>query len=153
MSTLTEHMKAIVANNSVGFVATVDEDGTPNLSPKGTCLALDAETIVFGEIRSPRTLGNLQARPSMEINFIDFFSRKAVRAKGRAQFLPRGSAEFEALIGHFARWGELVERINGIVRLHVERARLVISPAYDLGATEAELRESWRKHFLNVSAG
>ena len=46
---LTEQMKAIIANNRLGFVATVDADGTPNLSPKGTCVVLDDEHIVFGE--------------------------------------------------------------------------------------------------------
>jgi len=147
---LTEQMKAIIANNRLGFVATVDADGTPNLSPKGTCLVLDDEHILFGEIRSPNTLRNLQARPSMEINFADFFSRKAVRVKGTAQLLPRGSTEFETLVELFSRWGELIERINGIVKLHVKRAHLLVSPAYDLGATEAELREIWREHFLNV---
>ncbi len=147
---LTEQMKAIIANNRLGFVATVDEDGTPNLSPKGTCVVLDDEHIGFGEIRSPSTLRNLQARPSMEINFADVLSRKAVRVKGQAEFLPRGSAEFTAVIEQFAQWGELADRINGVVKLRVERARLVVSPAYDRGATEDELRETWRKHYLNV---
>lgn len=150
MRKLTDEMKEIIARNTLGFVATVDEDGTPNLSPKGTCVVLDEEHIVFGEIRSPNTLKNLQARPSMEINFADFFSRKAVRIKGPAQFLPRGSTEFDRLVEHFSRWGDLVERINGIVELNIQRARLVVSPAYDLGATEEELRDNWRKHFLNV---
>jgi len=149
MRTLTDEMKAIITNNRLGFVATVDDDGTPNLSPKGTCVVLDDEHIAFGEIRSPNTLKNLQARPSMEINFADFFSRKAVRVKGTAQFLPRGGAEFDALLEHFSTWGDLVERVNGIVKLNVERARLVLSPAYDLGATEEELRETWRSHFLS----
>ena len=150
MDSLTDQMQAIIENNTLGFVATVDEDGTPNLSPKGTCIVLDAKTIGFGEIRSPNTLKNLQARPAMEINFTDFFSRKAVRVKGAAEFVPRASAEFEQLVASFSRWGDLVERINGIVRLHIERTRLVVSPAYDLGASEEELRDNWRKHFFEL---
>ena len=147
---LTAQMKAIIANNRLGFVATVDADGTPNLSPKGTCVVLDDQHIAFGEIRSPNTLRNLQARPAMEINFADFLSRKAVRVKGTAQFVPRGSAEFDDLIEQFSRWDDLAERINGIVTLRIQRALLVVSPAYDLGAGEEALRESWRRHFLNV---
>lgn len=147
---LTEQMKAIIDDNRLGFVATVDADGTPNLSPKGTCVVLDDEHILFGEIRSPNTLRNLQARPAMEINFADVLSRKAVRVKGNARFLPRGSDEFSAVLGHFDQWGDLVERINGVVELRIERAVLIVSPAYDLGATEDELRASWRKHYLSV---
>ncbi len=53
MAKLTEGMKRVVSEQKLGFVATVGEDGLPNLSPKGTFLVLDDEHIVFAEIRSP----------------------------------------------------------------------------------------------------
>ena len=34
---LTEDMKRVVREQRLGFVATVGPDGTPSLSPKGTC--------------------------------------------------------------------------------------------------------------------
>lgn len=149
-SKLTDYMKALVAYNTVGFVATVDEDGTPNLSPKGTCVVLDDRHIAFGEIRSPNTIRNLKLRPSMEINFIDLFSRKGFRAKGQATFIERGTSEFEELIGNFSQWGELTEKINGVVKLKVERTQVLISPAYDIGAQEEELRTKWTTYFSNT---
>jgi hypothetical protein len=33
---LTAHMKRVVEEQALGFVATLRPDGTPNLSPKGT---------------------------------------------------------------------------------------------------------------------
>ena len=141
-------MRDFIAHNSLGLVATVCADGTPNLSPKGTCLVLDDEHIIFGEIRSPNTRDNLAERAAMEINFVDLFARKAVRVKGVARYLERGTAEFEVLIGYFSKWEELAEKINGVVRLRIDRALLVTSPIYDLGADEAQLREQWRAHFL-----
>jgi hypothetical protein len=150
MGKLTEDMKRIVSEQKLGFVATVSEDGTPNLSPKGTFLVLDDEHILFGEIRSPKTVRNLADRPTMEVNFVDPFARKGFRAKGQAALLARGTAEFDELFPRFAQWGELTERINGIVKLRVEHAAPVISPAYDMGATETELRKTWQAHFAGL---
>ena len=36
MAILTEDMKRLVREQGLGFYATVCEDGSPNLSPKGT---------------------------------------------------------------------------------------------------------------------
>ncbi len=152
MGKLTEDMKRVVSEQKLGFVATVSEDGTPNLSPKGTFLVLDDEHIMFGEIRSPNTVRNLVDRPTMEVNFVDPFARKGFRAKGRATYLARGTSEFDELFPRFAQWGELTERIKGIVTLRVERAVSLTSPAYDMGATEAELRETWQTHFAGLRA-
>lgn len=150
MGKLTEYMKQVVEEQKLGFVATVCEDGTPNLSPKGTCLVLDDDHIIFGEIRSPNTLENLNARPWMEINFIDQFARKGFRAKGIAIFIERSTAEFEELFPRFTQWGELSNKINGIVKLKIEQALPLSSPAYDIGATEEELRSHWKEYFLSI---
>ena len=147
MGKLTDDMKRIVTEQKLGFVATVDADGTPNLSPKGTFLVLDDDHIMFGEIRSPNTVRNIGERSAMEINFVDPFARKGFRAKGKAEFVARGTAEFEELFPRFSQWGDLTERMNGIVKLRVERAAPVVSPAYDMGADEGLLRRTWMEHF------
>jgi len=152
MGKLTEGMKRVVSEQKLGFVATVSEDGTPNLSPKGTFIVLDDDHILFGEIRSPNTVKNLVDRPTMEISFVDPFARKGFRAKGRATFVPRGAPEFDELLPRFAQWGELTDKFNGIVKLRVERAAPVISPAYDMGAKEADLREAWMAHFAGLQS-
>ena len=152
MGKLNAYMKKLVAEQKLGFVATVCEDGSPNLSPKGTCLVLDDDHIIFGEIRSPNTRRNLEHRPAMEINFVDQLSRKGFRAKGTATYIARGSAEFDALFGGFAQWGELSNKINGIVKLKVERALPLSTPAYDLGATEDGLRAHWKNYFSGLDA-
>ena len=42
-------------------IATVDANGTPNVTPKGSLLAIDAETIAFAETRdSSKTKANLE---------------------------------------------------------------------------------------------
>ena len=51
-------------------------------------------------------------------------------------------------IARFDRWGSLAGRIRHIVFIAVEQASLVITPAYDEGVTEAELRQQWAATLL-----
>ena len=144
---LTDYMKRIIKEQKIGYVATVCADGTPNLSPKGTFVILDDQTILFSEIRSPITLENVLERPAMEINFLDLFSRKGVRLKGKALFIARDSDEFGKLIPLFVEWLNLQDRMNGIFKLQIEQARHLTSPSYDIGLKEEDLRHHWKQYF------
>ena len=149
MAILTEDMKRVVAEQKLGFLATVSADGTPNLSPKGTMQVLDDDHIVFADIRSPGTMTNLAANPAMEINFVDPFSRTGYRFKGTARVVPRAAHEFATLAARYAG-SKLADRYRAMVVLHVTKAAPLVSPAYDIGATEPELRKQYRAYFESI---
>lgn len=153
MSKLTADMRRIVDEQKLGFVATVNADGTPNLSPKATFVVLDDEHLAFGDLRSPNTVRNLADRAGIEVNFVDPFVRKGFRARGQAVYHGADTPEFRDLVASFAAWGPLTESLRGIVKIHIERAAMVTSPAYDRGADEADLKAQWIAHFdaLNKS--
>ncbi|MBI3114022.1 MAG: pyridoxamine 5'-phosphate oxidase family protein [Rhodospirillales bacterium] len=148
MPILTDAMKALVRDHTLGFVATVNADGTPNLSPKGTMAVIDDDRIGFGEIRSPGTRTNIATRPAVELNFVDVFARKGWRFRGKAVFHAKNTAEYKRLLPTFAKWEDLHNRFNGIVAVTVERALSIVSPAYDRGISEAELKASFKAHFM-----
>lgn len=50
---LDDDMRRVVREQSLGFVATVCADGTPNLSPKGTSIVWDDEHLAFLHLHSP----------------------------------------------------------------------------------------------------
>jgi predicted pyridoxine 5'-phosphate oxidase superfamily flavin-nucleotide-binding protein len=147
---LTKDMKRVIAEQQLGFVATVNVDGTPNLSPKATTRAIDDEHIAFADIRSPATMANIAARPAMEINFVDPFARKGYRFKGTARIVPRGTPEFETILRDHYAGAPVPERYRAFVVLHVTKAAPLISPAYDSGSTEPELRRSFRTYFDSI---
>ena len=151
MGKLTEEMQRTVIEQKLGFVATVNADGTPNVSPKATFVVLDADHLAFGDLRSPNTIRNILERPGMEITFVDPFVRKGFRAKGDAQYFARGTPEFDEPFRAFAAWGPLADAFRGIVKLQVSRAVAVTSPAYDRGADEETLRAQWTAHFAKLN--
>lgn len=150
---LTDDMKRIVREQRLGFVATVNGDGTPNLSPKGTFIVVDDHTLAFSDIRSPATLRNLASRPAIEVNFVDPFVRKGYRFCGTASVVRRGEAAFDRLHPLFAAYGDLAALMKALVSISVTSARPLVTPAYDVGQTELALRRSWTRHFRELQPG
>lgn len=151
MGILTEEMRRVVTEQRLGYVATVSPDGTPNLSPKGTLAVWDADTLIFADIRSPRTIANLRANPTVEINVVDPFLRKGYRFKGTATVVTEGEI-LRAGLEFYQRRG-VTNPIRGVVLIHVERALPLTSPAYDQGASEDEVRSRWRHYWESLDRG
>jgi hypothetical protein len=145
---LTSDMQRIIEEQRLGFVATAAPDGTPNVSPKGTFIVLDNETIAFGEIRSPGTIRNLRANSRIEVNFVDPFVRKGYRFAGTAVVVERGDDAFEALLVRFR--SALAPRMRAIVTITVTKALPLTSPVYDDGKTEPEIRGVWTARFREL---
>ena len=148
MAVLTADMKRMVERQRLGFVATVCPDGTPNVSPKGTLAVWDDDHLIFADIRSPRTVRNLDVNPAIEINVVDQTSRKGYRFKGNAQVLREGP-RFDDAAAFFRRRGTQ-SPIRTVVLVAVQRALPVISPAYDTGATEDEIRARWQRYWSSL---
>ena len=142
MNKLTMPMKRLIENYNAGSVGTINDDGTPAVSPKATFVVVDEGCIAFGNIRSPGTVANVRLRPDVEVNFIDVLTRRAVRVKGRAAIVEKDSEEGRRLLPAFEEhWAPYLPHMQCFVSISVTHAELVLSPAYDIGHTADELRK------------
>ena len=148
MTEISDSLKKFLDEQKLGYVATVSPDGTPNLSPKGTIIAWDKTTIAFADIRSPNTLKNLASNPNVEINVVDPLLRKGFRIKGTASIIKDGQ-NYDAILNHYRERG-VKSPIGAIVLVAVTEISEVTSPLYDLGFTEEEMKEKWKKHLLGI---
>src|SRR5262245_2514416 len=146
-------MQRFVLDQRLGFVATVRADGSPNVSPKGTTIVWDEHHLMFADIASPQTVENLRADPRVEINVVDPIVRKGYRVRGTAEVHQAGS-EYERGLQLLREAGSTIarDRIQSIVVVAVHEVGRLISPAYDGGATEAEIRTRWLAHFAALHA-
>ena len=137
---LTDEMQALIRAFSAGSVATINADGTPSVSPKATFVILDDETLAFGHLRSPGTLANLHANPAVEVCFTDVLARKAVRVTGTASIVDKTEAPQHLWDAFNEAWQDYVPYMPEFVVIEVSAAELILSPAYDFGFTETQLR-------------
>src|SRR5947209_17484475 len=142
---LTADMQRVLNEQRLGFVASGCEHSTPNLSPKRTTTVWDHEHIVFADICSPGTIANIRHHPIVEINVVDPVIRKGYRFKGTATIHQQGPI-FEQGLALYRQRGTM-SPIHSIVLVQVERAMPLISPAYDQGKTEEEIRASWLQYW------
>jgi len=148
MGILTTDMQRVVREQRLGFVATTCPDGTPNLSPKGTVTVWDDDHLVFADIHSPGTVANLRINPVLEINVVDPIVRKGYRFKGTAIVMKEGP-QFEQMLAFYWERGT-ASPIRSIVLMKVEYAAPLISPAYDMGLTENEVRSRWEHYWESI---
>jgi len=149
MATLTEDMKRLVREQRLGFYATVCEDGSPNLSPKGTTHVLDDDHLFFADIRSPQTVANIRRGSLVEVNVVDPLVRKGYRFKGAGEIYERGTSRYAECVQRLREAGStLTDRIRAIVVIHVREVGALVSPVYDDGSlTEADVIRTFRARF------
>jgi hypothetical protein len=141
----TPDMRNVIESAKLAFVATVSDDGSPNLSPKGSVRVYDDDHLVFMNMASPATVANLKHDPRLEINVIDFVSRRGYRFKGTAEIREAGDPVFE----WSRKWvldthDQPIYPTHEAVLVRVERALPVNSPAYTFGhANEDDLKRAW----------
>ena len=131
MDVITDEIKKFVDFQKLGYVATISNDNTPNLSPKGTIMVLDEFHIAFANIQSPNTVENLKHNSSIEVNVVDPFSRRGYRFKGTAEVISSGG-KFDKVISHYKTSG-VKSSIKSVILVKIEKLSEVFSPLYDLG--------------------
>ena len=145
---ITQEIKNFLNLQKLGYVATSTSDGKPNISPKGTIIGWDSQTLAFADIRSPDTMKNLKENPHVEINVIDPLLRKGFLFEGQARIIDDGTL-YDEILNHYRENG-IQSPINSIVLVDVSRISDVTSPLYDMGISEDEIKSKWKKHFTNL---
>ena len=142
---ITDNVAEFLDRHRLGYVATTSPDGSPNISPKGTITRLDGHTLIFADIRSPDTIRNIKTNPSVEINVIDPILRKGYLFKGTARVINDNTTHRQAL--EIYRENGVKSAIKKIVAVNITSMSTVTSPLYDLGISEGEMRDIWKKRF------
>ena len=149
MIEITPDIEAIIKQALLSFVATVNEDGTPNLSPKAS-LTVRTGVLYFADIASPRTIVNLKRNPAIEINVVDVFQRRGYRFTGRALILERSDSEY-LMIADWVRATNGPEYpVDHVVKIETTSISPLLSPAHvfaDPPRSQDEIRNTYYQKY------
>ncbi len=73
------------------WLATSDQDGQANVSPKEIFCCLDNKTIVIANIASPGTVKNLKYNAKVCFSFVNIFTQRGQQIKGTASLIRKRS--------------------------------------------------------------
>jgi hypothetical protein len=149
MIEITADIAAIIQQAILSFVATVNEDGTPNLSPKAS-LTVRSGVLYFADIASPRTILNLKRNPAIEINVVDIFQRRGYRFKGRASLLAPGNDEYSMIADWVRATNGPEYPVDHVVRIETTSINPLMSPAHvfaDPPRSQDEIRNTYYEKY------
>lgn len=127
MFRLTQHMKQVLKDQPLAFVATCDNLGQPNVSPKIVTRILGEDGLVLADLVSAETQASLSAHEKVAVAVAVTETLEGYQFKGRAELLREGPL-FDEIAG-------LLERAwNGpkIMELPFEKAAREVLTALSL---------------------
>ena len=130
MSMMNESVREAARRSVLCWLATVDADGQPNVSPKEVWAMADDEHVVVAHIASPMSAHNIAQQPQVCLSFVDVFVQKGFKLKGTAlevraddPAFTRWAGPLLAMVGQrFAIQSVLVIRVTSVVP--------IVAPSY-----------------------
>jgi len=112
------------------WLATVDEQGQPNVSPKEVFAVFDDQHLVIAQIASPQSVRNIQHNPKVCISMIDIFVQRGWKLQGHAQYVGAGDEVFQKYAQPLNALAGEKFKIQGVMLIRVEQAQRILAPSY-----------------------
>jgi predicted pyridoxine 5'-phosphate oxidase superfamily flavin-nucleotide-binding protein len=114
------------------WLATIDDDGAPTVSPKEIFCAHDNRTLLIANVASPQSLSNILARPAVCVSLVDVFVQKGFKLKGKAKVARAGDARFPALAQPLVDMAGKRFPFSSLFVIDVHEVEPIIAPSYRL---------------------
>lgn len=130
--TLTPQVADFAKRSILCWLATVDEAGQPNVSPKEIFAVFDPQHLVIANIASPTSVRNLAANPHVCVSFVDVFVQKGFKVVGTAR-------NFRPHEPDFSQWAAPLQAMAGprfsihsVIVVSAEGVEPILAPSYRL---------------------
>jgi predicted pyridoxine 5'-phosphate oxidase superfamily flavin-nucleotide-binding protein len=94
MNLLIEPICGTARRSVLCWLATVDAEGQPNVSPKEVWTIADEQLVVVAHIASPISARNIAQHPQVCLSFVEVFVKKGFKLVGAAREVRATDAEF-----------------------------------------------------------
>ncbi len=127
---LNEQVRHSIESSVLCWLATVDADGQPHVSPKEVFAVIDSQHVVIAHIASPHTVRNIAHNPKVCLSFVDIFVQKGFKLQGLARIIKLGDSDYldwaEPLLAMVA--GKF--KIPSVIVAQIKAVDPIIAPSY-----------------------
>lgn len=135
-----------IRNSVLCWLATVDGDGQPNVSPKEVFVDDGEDAILIADIASPASVRNIARNPLVCVSFVDVFRQRGFKIAGRARLIAPEDPDF-------ARCGARLQDMAGpdfvvrrAIRVTATRVSRIWAPSYALFPQRTVEEQQARAH-------
>jgi uncharacterized protein len=136
--TINQAVRTDIDNSVLCWLASVDADGMPNVSPKEIFAALEDDRIVIAEIASKQSLANIEAHPNVCVSFVDVFRQRGFKLKGTARLVRPAEPDFQVLAAPLKAMAGPAFPINAVFEISVTKVARIWAPSYALFPERSE---------------
>ncbi len=130
MPLMNEAIREAARRSVLCWLATVDAEGQPNVSPKEVWAIADDQHVVVAHIASPISARNIAQHPQVCLSFVDVFVQKGFKLLGTAR-------EVRAADPEFATWAKPLLAMVGqrftirsVMVIQVQSVAAILAPNY-----------------------
>jgi hypothetical protein len=141
---INDAMRTDMGNAVLCWLATVDADGVPNVTPKEIFAAHGDDTILIADIASTNSVRNLSAHPKVCVSFVDVFRQKGFKVIGTARLVAQDDAAFKEVSAPLRMLTGGAFPIRHVIAVGVEKVSRIWAPSYSHfpERSEAELMDT-----------
>ena len=114
------------------WLATVDADGQPNVSPKEIFTVFDSEHLVISNIASPSSVRNIAVNPRVCVSFVDFFVQKGFKVFGSARNVSKQDADFATWAAPLQAMAGPRFPVHSVIVVRATGFESILAPSYRL---------------------
>ena len=130
MNLLIEPICGTARRSVLCWLATVDAEGQPNVSPKEVWAVADEQHVVVAHIASPISARNIAQHPQVCLSFVDVFVQKGFKLVGTAREVRAADAEFATWAKPLLAMVGQRFTIQSVLLVHVKSVAAIVAPSY-----------------------
>ncbi len=130
MPMIDESIREAARRSVLCWLATVDADGQPNVSPKEVWAIADDAHVVVAHIASPVSARNIGQQPLVCLSFVDVFVQKGFKLKGMAHEVCADDPAFSRWTAPLLNMVGQRFAIHSVLVLRVTSVAPIVAPSY-----------------------
>lgn len=127
---MNQEVQKAVSECVLCWLATVDSEGVPNVSPKEMFISDGSDQILIANIASPNSVNNIEFNENVCVSFIDIFKQKGFKVKGRATIIRDTEEAYQSKLKLLQQLGGEGFPIKNIINISVAAVEPIIAPSY-----------------------
>ena len=126
----TQDVLTYIDRSVLCWLATVDAEGHPNVSPKEAFMAYGDAELLIANIASPISAHNVSINPNVCVSFVDVFVQKGFKVKGTASLIEPSHEDFSLVETPLLTITQGKFPIQSIFKIQASSIQPIIAPSY-----------------------
>ena len=147
---LPSELQTFAQSSILCWLATVDADGQPNVSPKEIFTCFDPDHLVIANIASPASVRNIAVNPRVCVSFVDVFVQKGFKVLGSARNVGKQDPDFATWAAPLQAMAGPRFPVHSVIVVRATGFEPILAPSYRLYPEEtteqAQVAAAMRAH-------